>query len=219
MQIETLRYKDYLKQIPKTGRHILAYRPDENSIVVYQAFNNQISDFALTNQKFGGSNYNLKRMTWIKPNFLWMMYRSGWGTKENQERTLAIHLTITGFNRILENSVFSSFQQDIYRTRENWNNQLLEKDVRLQWDPDHDINGLKQERRAIQLGLKGNTLKEFHDNIIIEIEDITSFVKEQKIKIDAGQIDDVLIPNEKIYVPTASISKNIDIDGSDMGKN
>ncbi|MFM7854759.1 MAG: DUF4291 family protein [Flammeovirgaceae bacterium] len=27
---------------------------------------------------------SLNRMTWMKPNFLWMMYRSGWATKHNQ---------------------------------------------------------------------------------------------------------------------------------------
>jgi len=26
----------------------------------------------------------MNRMTWIKPNFLWMMYRSGWASKKNQ---------------------------------------------------------------------------------------------------------------------------------------
>ncbi|WP_422570328.1 DUF4291 family protein, partial [Erwinia billingiae] len=29
-------------------------------------------------------------MTWIKPSFLWMMYRSGWGMKDpGQKRILA----------------------------------------------------------------------------------------------------------------------------------
>ncbi len=39
----------------------------------------------------------MNRMTWIKPNFLWMMYRSGWAVKKNQERILAIKLTKKGF--------------------------------------------------------------------------------------------------------------------------
>jgi hypothetical protein len=28
-------------------------------------------------------------MDWSKPNFLWMMYRSGWATKERRERIVA----------------------------------------------------------------------------------------------------------------------------------
>ncbi|WP_458785448.1 DUF4291 family protein [Vallitalea sediminicola] len=28
-----------------------------------------------------GSSFKLNRMTWVKPSFLWMMYRSGWAKK------------------------------------------------------------------------------------------------------------------------------------------
>ena len=33
-------------------------------------------------------------MSWIKTSFLWMMHRSGWGTKENQERILQINILL-----------------------------------------------------------------------------------------------------------------------------
>jgi hypothetical protein len=35
-------------------------------------------------------------MTWIKPSFLWMMYRCGWGAKEGQESVLVVEITCTG---------------------------------------------------------------------------------------------------------------------------
>ena len=47
---------------------------DEKTIRVYQAYNNEIADEALKLGKFG-SKFSLTRMTWIKPSFLWMMYR------------------------------------------------------------------------------------------------------------------------------------------------
>jgi len=47
---------------------------DEKTIRVYQAYNNEIADEALKLGKFG-SKFSLNRMTWIKPSFLWMMYR------------------------------------------------------------------------------------------------------------------------------------------------
>ena len=55
------------------------------TVVVYQAFNPEIAQYAVQNQHFGGPAYNFNRMSWIKTNFLWMMYRSGWATKKNQE--------------------------------------------------------------------------------------------------------------------------------------
>ena len=73
---------------PKTGRVLLA-QTDSESVIVYQAYQPTTGHFAA---KYGyfGNGFSMSRMTWIKPNFLWMMYRSGWGTKEGQEVTLAI---------------------------------------------------------------------------------------------------------------------------------
>ncbi len=75
---------------PQSGRHIIA-QYDEDSIIVYQAYQLAIGHFAATHGYFGG-DFSFTRMSWIKPNFLWMMYRSGWGTKEGQEITLAVRL-------------------------------------------------------------------------------------------------------------------------------
>jgi len=63
-------------------------------------------------------------MTWIKPNFLWMMYRNGWGTKEGQEYVLAIHLKKSAFEKYLENAVYSSYNDSLEVSREEWQNQI-----------------------------------------------------------------------------------------------
>ena len=70
---------------------------DDKTIRVYQAYNNEIADEALKLGKVG-SKFSLTRMTWIKPSILWMMYRSGWATKQGQERILAIDLKREGFD-------------------------------------------------------------------------------------------------------------------------
>ena len=57
---------------------------DKHCIRIYQAYNQSIAEEAIKLQTFG-NNFNVNRMTWIKPSFLWMMYRSNWGTKKNQE--------------------------------------------------------------------------------------------------------------------------------------
>ena len=60
---------------------------DDKTIRVYQAYNNKIADEAIKLGRFG-EHFSLTRMTWIKPSFLWMMYRCGWAEKENQERDI-----------------------------------------------------------------------------------------------------------------------------------
>ena len=120
---------------PRSGRHILA-QFDAESVVVYQAYRPEIGHFAARHGYFGGG-FSLGRMSWIKPNFLWMMYRSGWGTKEGQEVTLAVRLRRDAFDEILRLAVHSTFMPEVYGTHEAWQRAVAGSDVRLQWDPDH----------------------------------------------------------------------------------
>ncbi len=198
MYPELITYSKYINSIPDEGFHILAHQTDDK-ILVYQAYNNEIADFAIKNQRLGGNAFKYSRMSWIKPNFLWMMYRSGWAGKPNQERVLGIWLKKTDFNKILSEAVYSSFQEKIYITHDNWKAQLAQKEVRLQWDPDHDVFGNKQLRKAIQLGLKGKILHDFGNNMITKIIDMTEIAQAQKVKIKAKEISKVIVPKEWQY--------------------
>src|SRR5262245_8940786 len=147
----TLLSEPYLVQTarwPKNGRHILA-QFDDGSVIVYQAYRPAIGHFAAKNGYFGGQ-FSLNRMIWIKPNFLWMMYRSGWASKEGQEVVLAVRLMRSAFDEILRRAVPSSFVPGVYENEAAWKTALARSDVRLQWDPDHNPSGAPVERRAIQ---------------------------------------------------------------------
>ena len=68
-------------------------------------------------------------MSWIKPNFLWMMYRSGWATKESKERILAIRLRRSFFDELLGAAVPSSFDPERYGSREDWQRAVAQSEV------------------------------------------------------------------------------------------
>lgn len=68
----------------------------DHTIRVYQAYSAEIANPALAAGRFV-SPFKRDRFTWIKPSFLWMMYRSGWATKPSQERVLAVEITRSGF--------------------------------------------------------------------------------------------------------------------------
>lgn len=172
---------------------------DDKTIRVYQAYNNEIADEALKLGKFG-SKFSLNRMTWIKPSFLWMMYRSGWATKQGQERILAIDLKREGFDEIVRNAVLSSFREVSDLSKEEWKEKLENSEVRCQWDPDRDIYGNPIGRRAIQLGIKGEMVKKYVNEWIVNITDITEEVIEMREKIENGSFLDNLLPNEKKYM-------------------
>jgi hypothetical protein len=99
MNLPTEPYLLQRQRWPQSGRHILAHF-DSESIVVYQAYRPTIGRYAAEYQRFGGE-FNFARMSWIKTNFLWMMYRSGWCTKPDQEVTLAIRIRHAGFDQLL----------------------------------------------------------------------------------------------------------------------
>jgi hypothetical protein len=195
MKLRTERYVDQLKVWPEQGRHVLA-QYDEERVVVYQAYRPSIGHYAASHGHFGG-DFSLSRMSWIKPNFLWMMYRSGWGTKEGQEVILAVSLKRTAFDQILALAVHSGFVQEVYGDRTSWQQQVKESGVRLQWDPDHAPNGSKLERRAIQLGLRGEALRRYAKEWLLAIEDLSTFVAEQRDSVDKP--DRLLTPRERVY--------------------
>lgn len=209
MRIETEHYLEQLEHWPTAGRHILA-QFDETSIVVYQAYRPEIGKFAASYGYFGGA-FSLARMSWIKPNFLWMMYRSGWAQKEGQEVVLAVRIKRCAFDQILARAIHSSFAPEHYESQEEWRKQGLCTDARMQWDPDHTPNGSKEVRRAIQLGIRGEFLGHYSKDWIIDIEDISSFVHQQSGNL--GSLSELVTPRERVYpVVDSSIAKRLGID-------
>lgn len=207
----SLCYEAYMtqrKRWPQTGRHILA-QYDEQSIIVYQAYRPAIGHFAAHHGFFGGE-FSFARMSWIKTNFLWMMYRSGWGSKEGQEVTLAVRLKRSTFDSLLAQAVHSHYVPEIYLREEAWKEQLNHSSVRLQWDPDHDPMGAKLERRALQLGLRDEVLKLYAHEWILEIADISEMVRQQAEFIRTNNLAQLQTPYETIYpIPHQELAKKL----------
>jgi hypothetical protein len=197
--LATAAYGEQLKNWPQSGQHILAHF-DEETIIVYQAYCPRIARFAVENGFFGG-DFKYSRMSWIKPNFLWMMYRSQWGQAEEQEVVLAIRLRRRFFDSLLAQAVPSSFDARAYGSREKWTTAVVRSDVRLQWDPDHLPTGEKCERRAIQLGLRGPALEAYGKREIVQILDMSAFIAEQRLNVPEWKTGKLLTPSECVYIP------------------
>ena len=144
-------YSVQSKEWPVLGKHFMAHQPAEGIITLYQAYKPTIANCAVEHQRLdASSDFKTTRMTWAKPGFLWMMYRSGWASKHNQECILAIHVRASWlFSILLRHAKIST----VGKTRSG--------KVVVQWDPDHAWNGSKQRRRAIQIGMRGSVAQEF----------------------------------------------------------
>ncbi|PSC70684.1 hypothetical protein C2E20_5787 [Micractinium conductrix] len=117
------------------------------------------------------------RIAWLKTSFLWMMYRSGWATKPDQEGVLAVALRRPFFERLLAASVPTAAGRDDKGA-------CRQSEVVLQWDPDHTPDGGKHARRAVQLGVRGGLRDDYiSGQHIVSIEDITPFVREMRQRV------------------------------------
>jgi hypothetical protein len=173
------------------------------TITVYQAYSSDIADPALQAQTFQPP-FSRARMTWIKPSFLWMAYRSGWATKPRQERVLAIEITRKGFEWALQHSCLSHWgdqRKDIAKDKQQWQQQLCDSPVRIQWDPERDLKLQPLEYRAIQIGLGPETVQSYVDEWIVSIVDVTDTMHKIREHLEAGDLVAARdwLPEEKAY--------------------
>jgi Domain of unknown function (DUF4291) len=145
---------------------------DEHTIRVYQAYSDEIADAALARGTFISPPFKMDRMTWIKPSFLWMMYRAGWGHKDaGQRRILAIDISREGFHWALTHSCPSHPEPSM--SKEDWTKLKDASPVRIQWDPERDLNLQPLPYRAIQIGISGEAVSLYVNQWIRRITDIT----------------------------------------------
>jgi len=173
---------------------------DQRTIRVYQAYDDQIADAALGKGTFVSPPFKMNRMTWIKPSFLWMMYRAGWGYKDaGQSRILAIDISREGFQWALEHSCPSHLEPSM--SKEEWIELKAASPVRIQWDPERDLHLQPLPYRAIQIGLSGEAVSRYATEWIQQISDITPLAHRIHGLLTEGHSDEArrLLPNEQTY--------------------
>jgi Domain of unknown function (DUF4291) len=183
---------------------------DRETIVVYQAYNDAIADAAVAAQKFVPP-FSFGRMTWIKPSFLWLMERSGWGTKSNQERTLAVRISRAGWDQALQAGVLTSFDPAAHRSIDEWRSDFSRATVHVQWDPERSIYGKKLEHRSIQVGLSRQIAPSYASEWIKEIKDLTPLVAKIARLCKVGKFDEAkrLLPKERVYPVDAETMRRL----------
>jgi hypothetical protein len=172
---------------------------DARTIRVYQAYGEEIADAALAHGTFVPP-FKMGRMTWIKPSFLWMMYRAGWGYKdEGQRRILAIDISREGFEWALAHSCSS--HPPPLMSQADWEKRKAEAPVRIQWDPERDIFLQPQPHRSIQIGLGPVAAELYVHNWIRRISDITLMAHNIHALVQSGQLEKAraMLPPEKPY--------------------
>jgi hypothetical protein len=126
-------------------------------------------------------------LTWIKPSFLWMMYRCGWGMKEGQETVPAVEIGREGFEWALWHACLSHFVPELHTDHAEWKRQLWQAPARVQWDPERSPRLGPLPYRSLQLGLVGEAAARYADEWIVGIEDVTPPAREVPGHVRAGE--------------------------------
>lgn len=173
---------------------------DDQTIRVYQAYSDEIADAALTRGTFVSPPFKINRMTWIKPSFLWMMYRSGWSYKDaGQCRILAIDISREGFHWALDNGCPS--KPDPTMSEEDWSRLKANSPVRIQWDPERDLRLRPLPHRAIQIGLGEAAVRLYVSQWIQKITDITDLTRTIYDLVKENRLEEAeaMLPPERVY--------------------
>ena len=183
-------------------------------VVVYQAYPESIAVAALGAQRFVPP-FKLDRMTWIKPSFLWMMYRSGWGEKPGQERVLRISVPRQDFDWLLKHAVLSHFVPEIHQTEAHWRANIRASSVVVQWDPERDLMLRPLSHRTIQIGLRGQAAQRYATKSELTIEDVTHMVGTVRAKVATHSLDAAsnLLSEEQTYPVPPDVARRLAITG------
>ncbi|HEY7973844.1 MAG TPA: DUF4291 domain-containing protein, partial [Ktedonobacterales bacterium] len=184
-----------------------------HSIVVYQAYRPEIADVAVQAGRFVAP-FELHRMTWIKPSFLWMMERCGWASKPGQERTLAIRISRVGWEEALGLAALTTFEPQVAGDYDAWRHALDTAPVRVQWDPERNLHGQPQEQRAIQVGLSRQVVPRYVNEWTLAIEDITPLVRSLRHLIGSGRATEAMrrLPRERPYPVSEALARRLGMD-------
>jgi hypothetical protein len=185
--------------VPVPARQIRAVFTAD-TITVYQAYSPEIAVPAAAAARFVPP-FKRERMTWVKPSFLWMMYRCGWATKVGQEHVLAVEISRSGFEWALANACLSHYDRDQHPDHAAWTARLRVSPVRVQWDPERSLRLGQLPYRSLQLGLSGEAVRRYVDEWTVAITDVTPTVRAIRRLLDAGdeQAAEAALPEERPY--------------------
>lgn len=171
-----------------------------STVTVYQAYAPEIGLPAAREGRFPAA-WKRDRMTWIKPSFLWMMYRCGWAAKEGQETVLAVEISREGFEWALRHACLSSYRPGVHPDRATWHRELKRSPTRVQWDPERDLLLRPLPYRSLQLGLSGEAARRYADEWTVGIRDVTPLAHEIHGFVRAGDLGSArdLLPREQPY--------------------
>lgn len=201
------------KEITIMKQYEIRANYDRDTITVYQAYNKHIAEKAIKDNRFS-EPFSFNRMTWIKPSFLWMMERCGYGQKSGQEYILAIKIKRSAWEYTLSQAVLTHPSERVYADGEEWKELIDKATINVQWDPERSIRGGKLDYHSIQVGISRHLIEEYNNEWIVDIQNCTPLVHKIYDLRKKGEYDKAkkFLPVEKVYPVSSEIMKRLGMD-------
>lgn len=117
-------------------------------------------------------------MTWIKPSWLWVNYRSGYSIKDaKQTNILALKMIHDNFQKLLSEAVVTHGSA--------LTNEEKKRPVRVQWDPERGPGLEVLPYRSFQIGIGPALSRKWAEEWIVSIEDVTEHAL--RLKVEASK--------------------------------
>lgn len=178
-------YHSYLKRTCKAQGGIWAYQSN-TYITLYHACDSSFAHYAINAQKLKKPFFGKMPGIWLMTDYLAVIDQTDWATNEKEDNILAMHILKTDWTKLLD-AVFPNTS----------NTQV--KDVQVEWISAKDPEGNPLPRQIMRLQIEGQILKEFSNSMIKATEDITPFIRKQKLYVELEDFKNLEIPMEEIY--------------------
>jgi hypothetical protein len=209
--------------VPNTPYREIRAHLTPTTITVYQAYSSEIATAAVKSQRLDASpKFSATRMTWIKPSWAWMMYRSGYSYKDpGQARILALSLTHAAFLSLLRKATLSTSHGAVDAMGLN-DDIKKSASVRVQWDPERTVRLEKLPYRSIQIGVPGALISDLVEGTV-KIEDVTDKARMLKRVLEDGEEIDMvdlltkgLVPEEDVLKVDEQLRMTLEMDAEDQ---
>ncbi len=131
--------------------------------------------------------------------------------KSGQERVLAVRLSRSVFESLLEEAVLTHPEAILYPDADSWRRQLEQARVHVQWDPERDLRGRKLDYRSLQVGISRHLIEDYALRWVLELRDMTPLAHKLKNMLREGKHTQAekLLPRERLYPLPSAIARRL----------
>lgn len=102
--------------------------------------------------------------------------------------------------------MLSHYHPEAHLDQADWARRLKQSAVRVQWDPERDLDLNPLTHRSLQLGLTGRATRDYADHWLCAVRDVTPLAHRVRELVRAGDrvAAAALLPAEAPYPPVAA---------------